>query len=101
AVGAGVDGRVVEGLRVAGKCDLAGFTSNDGMRDDDGELRAGVRGLSELAFVCGARGDAPDDPDDQKQRDDGERDTGAFGGFVRGDYVRSIQRRRSTVAIGG
>ena len=32
AVGAGVDGRVVEGLGVAGERDLAGFAGDDGMR---------------------------------------------------------------------
>ena len=80
AVGASVDGSVVEGLRVAGERDLAGFAGDDGMRDRDGELRRDVRGLSELMLVGGARGDTPEDADDEKHSDDGERDPRAFGG---------------------
>ena len=68
AVRAGVDGRVFEGLRVAGQGNLAGRAGNGGMDDVNGGHGLAHGGLLEALLGAGARKQAHSDGPKEGER---------------------------------
>jgi hypothetical protein len=94
AAGAGVDGRIVKRLRVAGESDLRACCG-DGWKDDaDGGCGVGGGGVREFVLVVGAfekaEGDANEDDDGDD--DDGDVDAGR-------DAARDDRRGCSVVGV--